>query len=81
MEWPESPAQTLQPLAELELVAPVEEVETSQLALEAPMPRPKTPPNLSRLLEDIAWTPTPLRTAKGSYAYPAPRDSAKGKAA
>ena len=58
-EWPESPVQTSQPLAESELVAPAEEVETSQPALEAPMPRPKTPPNLSRLLEDIARTPTP----------------------
>ena len=80
-EWPKSPAQTSQPLAELELVAPAEEVETSQPALEAPMPHPKTPPNLSRLLEDIAQTPTPQRTARGSYAYPAPRDSTKGKAA
>ena len=80
-EWPESPAQTSQPLAKLELVAPAEEVATSQPALEAPMPRPKTPPNLSRLLEDIARTPTPQRTARGSYAYPAPRDATKGKAA
>ena len=80
-EWPESPVQTSQPLAESELVAPAEEVETSQPALEAPMPRPKTPPNLSRLLEDIARTPTPQRTTRSNYAYPAPRESGKSKAA
>ena len=59
----------------------METVEMSQPAIAAPMPRPRTPPNLSRILEDITRTPTPQQTVKGSYAYPAPHDSARGKSA
>ena len=44
------------------------------------MPCPRTPPNISRILEDIAHTPTPQHMAKTTYAYPAPQDLAKGKA-
>ena len=57
-EWPKSPAQTLQPLAELELVTLQKKWKRPNWPLKLPCPT-LGPPLTSQILEDIAQTPTP----------------------